>query len=177
MGPKVSRLNQNEAVHHFDQASSRAAKPGRIFPSNISKEAPPPVEICVILSASPDWFTAAAESPPPTMVVAPLSATASAKPKVPLAKAGNSKTPIGPFQTTVPAPANFFLNSASVWGPISKIRQPAGTSHKGIVLTAASLAKASAKTISTGKTSFSPPEASSSFAVSMASSSTRESPN
>ncbi len=37
-----------------------AATPGRSFPSKNSKEAPPPVEICVILSPKPSWFTAAA---------------------------------------------------------------------------------------------------------------------
>ncbi len=44
------------------------------------------------------------ESPPPTMVVASrLRATASAMALVPSAKAGNSKTPMGPFQRTVQA--------------------------------------------------------------------------
>ena len=42
------------------------------------------------------------------MVVAPPSvarATASATPRVPSANSGTSKTPIGPFQSTVFAPA------------------------------------------------------------------------
>lgn len=34
----------------------RAATPGRIFPSKSSRDAPPPVEMCDILSASPACF-------------------------------------------------------------------------------------------------------------------------
>ena len=48
--------------------------------------APPPVEMCEILSATPASSTAATESPPPTIVVAPASvaaATAFAMPRVP----------------------------------------------------------------------------------------------
>lgn len=47
-----------------------------LFPSKNSREAPPPVEMCVILSANPNWLTAAAESPPPMIVVASVSAKA-----------------------------------------------------------------------------------------------------
>ena len=69
-------------------------------------EAPPPVEMKVISSASPNWFTAATESPPPMMVSARLlSATAWATALVPASKAGISNTPMGPFQNTVAAPA------------------------------------------------------------------------
>ena len=39
--------------------------PGSSRPSRNSREAPPPVEMCVILSAKPSFSTAAAESPPP----------------------------------------------------------------------------------------------------------------
>ena len=42
--------------------------PGSSFPSRNSREAPPPVEIWVILSARPRRCTAATLSPPPTMV-------------------------------------------------------------------------------------------------------------
>jgi hypothetical protein len=55
------------AVH----ASSRQATPGRTLPSRSSREAPPPVEMWLILSARPAASTAATESPPPMMVVAP----------------------------------------------------------------------------------------------------------
>jgi hypothetical protein len=53
-------------------ASSRARTPGRDLPSNNSKLAPPPVEIWLILSASPTFSTAATESPPPIIVVTPF---------------------------------------------------------------------------------------------------------
>src|SRR6266478_9969467 len=42
----------------------RASTPGSLRPPRNSREAPPPVEICEILSATPDWWTAATESPP-----------------------------------------------------------------------------------------------------------------
>jgi hypothetical protein len=57
--------------------SVSASTPGSFLPSRNSSEAPPPVEMCVILSATPEAFTAATESPPPTIDTAPgLSATA-----------------------------------------------------------------------------------------------------
>jgi hypothetical protein len=59
-----------------DYLSLAATTPGRSFPSKNSREAPPPVEMCVILSANPNWLTAAAESPPPIIVVASVSAKA-----------------------------------------------------------------------------------------------------
>ena len=54
-------------------------------------------------SASPNWASAAAESPPPTTVTASDSATASATVRVPAANGSSSNAPIGPFQNTVPA--------------------------------------------------------------------------
>ena len=89
------------------QFSAIAAMPGRTFPSRNSNVAPPPVEMCEILSDSPVFFNAAMESPPPTMLVAPASvasATAFATASVPLANSSHSKTPIGPFQMIVFAP-------------------------------------------------------------------------
>ena len=56
--------------------SSRQATPGSSLPSRNSRDAPPPVLMWVILSAKPSCSTAAALSPPPTMVTAPLSASA-----------------------------------------------------------------------------------------------------
>ena len=56
--------------------SSRQAMPGSSKPSRNSREAPPPVEMWVILSAKPSCSQAAAESPPPTMVIASESARA-----------------------------------------------------------------------------------------------------
>ena len=43
--------------------------PGKSFPSKNSSEAPPPVEMWVNLSSTLNLATAAAESPPPTMVI------------------------------------------------------------------------------------------------------------
>ena len=61
---------------HCPYLSSRQAMPGSSKPSRNSREAPPPVEMWVILSAKPSCSQAAAESPPPTMVVASESARA-----------------------------------------------------------------------------------------------------
>src|SRR5580765_7699120 len=66
--------------------SLRAATPGRTRPPRNSSEAPPPVEIWVIRSAMPAFFTAAIESPPPMMVVPFTAATACATALVPAAK-------------------------------------------------------------------------------------------
>ena len=52
--------------------SVNAAIPGRVLPSINSREAPPPVEIWESFSSRPACETAAAESPPPTIVTAPL---------------------------------------------------------------------------------------------------------
>src|SRR6202790_2965267 len=85
----------HEGIYFF---SVSASTPGNFLPSRNSSEAPPPVEMWVILSATPAALTAATESPPPTIVVAPsFSATASAILKVPLANGGNSKTPVRQF--------------------------------------------------------------------------------
>src|SRR6185295_5635539 len=75
--------------------------PGRVRPPRNSSEAPPPVEMWVILPATPARVTAATESPPPMMVVPWTAATARATPIVPAANASISNTPIGPFHTTV----------------------------------------------------------------------------
>jgi len=58
----------------------------------------------VTLSSSPASAIAAAESPPPTTVTAPCavaSTSARAIASVPASKGFVSKTPMGPFQTTV----------------------------------------------------------------------------
>lgn len=44
---------------------------GHTLPSRSSREAPPPVEMWLILSARPAFSTAATESPPPMMVMVP----------------------------------------------------------------------------------------------------------
>ena len=85
--------------------SNKHSIPGNFLPCKNSNEAPPPVDICVILSANPDFSTAAAESPPPIIVVASSnSASAFAIEFVPIANWSNSESPTGPFQITVFAP-------------------------------------------------------------------------
>src|SRR5438105_7218584 len=88
-------------AHQFLSVS--AATPGSSLPSSNSSDAPPPVDINVILSASPACLTAVTESPPPTIVVAPNCAIASAIAIVPSPNSGISNTPIGPFQRIVSA--------------------------------------------------------------------------
>src|SRR5262245_11687004 len=78
-----------------------ASTPGSFWPDRNSRDAPPPVDICVIFDSTPDCATAAAESPPPTIENAFDSATARAMAKVPWANFGFSKTPIGTFHTMV----------------------------------------------------------------------------
>ena len=84
--------------------SLKNATPGNTFPSNNSKLAPPPVDTWDTLSPKPNLLHADAESPPPTIVVAPFDV---ASPKaltnafVPSAKFSNSNTPGGPLKTTV----------------------------------------------------------------------------
>src|ERR1700682_22599 len=84
--------------------SASTSTPGSLEPARNSSEAPPPVEMCEILSATPDSWIAATESPPPTIEVAPADAAAATAleiSSVPLANAGISNTPIGPFHTIV----------------------------------------------------------------------------
>src|SRR5256714_3520636 len=109
-------------THYF--LSVNAARPGNSFPSSSSREAPPPVEMKVILSARPACFTAVTESPPPMTVVAPDFASASAIAIVPSAKSGISKMPTGPFHKIVFAFAISSSNNEIVAFPISTACQP-----------------------------------------------------
>src|SRR5229473_618904 len=123
---------------HF---SVRDSTPGSLRPPRNSREAPPPVEMCEILSATPDWWTAATESPPPTIEMAPLSvaaATALATSSVPLAKMGISNTPMGPFQTMVFAAAIFWRKVSMVFGPMSRPIHPSGVAETETVCAAVS---------------------------------------
>src|SRR5207244_2512580 len=105
--------------------SGNAATPGSSRPPRNSSDAPPPVEMCVILPLTPAFATAAIESPPPTTVVPCTDATAFATSTVPFANASISKTPIGPFQTTVFAPSTIDRYFAIVFGPMSRpMRSP-----------------------------------------------------
>src|SRR5262245_36365178 len=102
--------------------SSSTETPGSSRPSRNSSDAPPPVEMWVILSARPCWVTAATESPPPTTTVAPFvarSATKRAIAFVPCANEGISNTPSGPFQKTVRASESASCISSSDLAPTS----------------------------------------------------------
>ena len=63
---------------------------------------------------------------------------------MPAAKGSISNTPIGPFQTTVPASAIREANSSRVRGPMSRPIQPSGIASASTTCVAASAAKASA---------------------------------
>src|SRR5580692_8238938 len=131
--------------------ASSAASPGSVRPSRYSRLAPPPVEMCENeLSGKPRVRTAAAESPPPTTVSPGTSLIDWATLRVPAANAGNSNTPTGPFQNTVPASLSLSANSALVAGPMSRLSRSAGKSATGTTSCSASAAKSVAATRSTG---------------------------
>src|SRR5687768_15260937 len=56
-------------VKPYCQESSIWASAAKGVPSTYSRNAPPPVETCVILLSRPNSSTASAVSPPPTIVV------------------------------------------------------------------------------------------------------------
>src|ERR1700758_1921758 len=97
----LKRYLSETAAHHTHHLSVSAATPGSSIPARNSSDAPPPVEMCEILSATPADLIAFSESPPPTTETAPEAATAFASSTVPLSKGGFSNTPMGPFQMTV----------------------------------------------------------------------------
>mmetsp|Transcript_17889 Transcript_17889/g.40274 ORF Transcript_17889/g.40274 Transcript_17889/m.40274 type:complete len:253 (+) Transcript_17889:220-978(+) len=110
--------------------------------------------MCDIFSARPAFSTAATESPPPMMVVQPLpvsSARVSATSKVPLEKASNSKTPMGPFQMTVLQSPSFSWIILVDSGPLSRPIQPSGMESTETVCVAASAANLSATMTSVGR--------------------------
>src|SRR5690606_32590238 len=99
------------------------------LPSRNSRLAPPPVEQCVTLAATPNFLAAVAVSPPPTTVVAPLSvasATAAAIALVAPQNFSNSNTPAGPFQMMVLADRIASRYSAIDFGQASRPSQPSG---------------------------------------------------
>ena len=110
----------------------------------------------VILSERPLLVTAATESPPPMMEMAPLSATAWATAKVPSANLGISNTPMGPFQMTVPAPLRASQKSWTDFSPMSIPIQPSGIWSEGTVLELQSSANLSPILLSTGSRKLTP---------------------
>ncbi len=86
---------QNQSQHSTKQIQTRAPDcrgdiktsyvPGSTLPSSSSSEAPPPVEMWLILSARPAFSTAATLSPPPMMVMPSSLASVLAMANVPTA--------------------------------------------------------------------------------------------
>src|ERR1700761_19520 len=137
--------------------ASRAVRPGRVLPSRYSSDAPPPVEMCPKDdSSSPKDRPAPAESPPPTTVSPATLVSASATALVPAANAGNSNTPIGPFQNTVLASASLDANSSLEAGPMSRPMCPSGIASAATTAAGASAANRGATTMSVGRTSSTP---------------------
>mmetsp|Transcript_10162 Transcript_10162/g.14258 ORF Transcript_10162/g.14258 Transcript_10162/m.14258 type:complete len:232 (-) Transcript_10162:867-1562(-) len=116
------------------------------------------------------------------MVTAPslvMSARMSTIPKVPLAKASNSKTPMGPFMMTVLQSERASFCSLVVSGPLSRPIQPSGMASTATTWVFASGAKESATMMSEGRRICFPSFSAfskTSLAVSTKSSSTREVP-
>src|SRR5712692_860311 len=98
--PYLQGYLEADALPH--DLSRSAANPGRSPASRNSRDAPPPVEIWLILLTRPAWVRAATVSPPTTLKLV-VAATASAKARVPRSKGGISNTPIGPFHRIVRA--------------------------------------------------------------------------
>lgn len=125
------------------------------------------------------WRTAAAESPPPTTLKPPLPVAvtmASATPLVPAANAGNSNTPIGPFQNTVLAFDSRAVKRFTDSGPMSSPILPSGISSAATVSGGESAANFSATTMSTGRWMTSPKSSRSLRQVSIISSCSSEDP-
>src|SRR5262249_13486811 len=149
--------NEGDSHRARFHTSVRAATPGSVRPARNSSDAPPPVEICVILSATPAFRTAAIESPPPMIVVPLTAATARATALVPAANASISNTPIGPFHTTVLASASRAWYALIVAGPMSTpIRSPMRGSPIATTSIVAPVAIRSVTTWSTGSSRSTP---------------------
>mmetsp|Transcript_32556 Transcript_32556/g.56333 ORF Transcript_32556/g.56333 Transcript_32556/m.56333 type:complete len:219 (-) Transcript_32556:2558-3214(-) len=80
--------------------------------------------------SSPFVITKAAVSPPPAMLICPRAEPSARSRKIwsdPTAKAGNSQTPTGPFQTTVLEAFRTLEKISVVLGPTSIPIHPSGT--------------------------------------------------
>ena len=69
---------------------------------------------------------------------------------VPFSNAANSNTPMGPFQTIVPAALSCVAKRCAVSGPMSKIKSSSATSVAGLMVAGASAPKLLAHTTSVG---------------------------
>src|SRR5699024_1386357 len=118
--------------------------PGRVLPSRNSRDAPPPVEIWLKpASSKPSRRTAAAEA---------ASVRPWATALVPAANASNSKTPIGPFHTTVLAETISWPKACPESGPMSRPIWSSGISSTGTTVAGASPENSGATTTSVGST-------------------------
>jgi len=157
-----------------------AATPGRVLPSRNSREAPPPVEMWVILSATAglmdggDGVSAADDGGGVGVGGYSVGDGVGA-----LAKAGISKTPMGPFQMMVWASAISLEKRAMDLGPMSRAMRSAGRAGAEKIWVVASGANLSARTWSMGRrnrTLFFAALARAALATSSLSSSTRDLP-
>src|SRR2546426_2923337 len=155
LGDRPVHLPVGDDQRRSHQASLRASTPGSLRPSRNSRKAPPAVERYPIRSATPARRTAASVSPPPTTENPRTPATASATPCVPSAKGGRSKTPIGPFQTTVRAVRTRSPKLRTVAGPMSSPIRSAGISRMPTARPL-SLSTRAATTASTGSAIWTP---------------------
>src|SRR5437016_4223983 len=180
VGPGLDRPDMHLPVGGKEEpshASSSAATPGSGLPSRNSSDAPPPVETWVSLDARP--ATAAAESPPPTTVVVPrrvASTIASATARVPASNGGCSKTPIGPFHTTVFAWSRRARKSKRVVSSMSNTAQSSGTLSLETSRRSAARSRLGATTAPRGRMSFLPARATTALARSTLSRSTSDPP-
>ncbi len=172
-GAQNARWNQcsQRALYHMGapiaQAylSFNAATPGSSLPSRNSSDAPPPVETCVIFLATPAFLTAGAV------------AAADHGGGIDLCQQlcdregalgfGISNTPMGPFQMTSLAFRGFCRTARSPGRPMSRMRQPSGTSSTATTRLSASASNLSAHHRIHGQTSRSPAFAMICAAVSM----------
>src|SRR5215469_9989158 len=114
--------------------------PGSVLPSSDSRNAPPPVQTCVMRSLTAARLSAATVSPPPAKLTsfpaAVSSAAASATSIVPLSNGSCSKAPNGPFQTRVLLRASTETTCSMLRGPMSRTMTSApiwstGTTREG----------------------------------------------
>ena len=103
------------------------------MPSSSSRNAPPPVEIQEIPSATPNRAIADKVSPPPATDNPGLAAMALARAAVPAENCSNSNTPTGPFHRIVAALRIMRSFSAIVFGPISRILSSGSTSARVLI--------------------------------------------
>ena len=112
--------------------------------------------MCENLSERPILSIAAAESPPPIIVIASDSDSILAIVSVPVANCSNSDNPKGPFHTTVFAFCNSSTYILIVSGPISNPSHPSGISLNFTTLLSVSGLNSLPTFVSTGNINLTP---------------------